>query len=62
MGNLSVTHAEILATMQFLRTHLYAAQVQIQPGDDIIISRHVYAAYKRVADVCKEIELHGICD
>jgi hypothetical protein len=39
---------------------LYAAQAQATERDDPIIMRHVYDAYKRVSDVCKEVELHGI--
>jgi alanine racemase len=56
----SVSHQEILDSLRFMRTHLYAANTQFLPGDDAIIMRHVYDAYKRVSELCKEIELHGI--
>ena len=55
-----VTPTEVLDCLRFVRTHLYAAQAQAVPGDDTIITRHVYDAYKRVSDVCREIEINGI--
>ena len=55
-----VSNKELLDSLKFIRTHLYAAQAQFAPGDDVIISRHVYDAYKRAQELCKEIELNGI--
>lgn len=60
MDNLAVSKQEITDSLRFLRAHLYAAQAQMKPGDDAIIMRHVYDAYKRASELCKEVELHGI--
>jgi hypothetical protein len=60
MSNQHVSPTEVLECLRFVRTHLYAAQAQAVPGDDTIIMRHVYDAYKRVSEVCKEIEINGI--
>ena len=60
MSDQHVTPKEVMDCLRFVRTHLYAAQAQAAPGDDAIITRHVYDAYKRVSDVCREIEIHGI--
>lgn len=60
MSDKRVTPTEVLDCLRFVRTHLYAAQAQAAPGDDAIITRHVYDAYKRVSDVCREIEINGI--
>ena len=60
MTDKHVTPNEVLDCLRFVRTHLYAAQAQAAPGDDTIITRHVYDAYKRVSDVCREIEINGI--
>ena len=60
MSDQHVTPKEVMDCLRFVRTHLYAAQAQAAPGDDAIITRHVYDAYKRVSDVCREIETHGI--
>lgn len=60
MSDKHVTPTEVLDCLRFVRTHLYAAQAQASPGDDTIITRHVYDAYKRVSDVCREIEINGI--
>lgn len=57
---LAVRTCEVINALRFVRTHLYAAQAQAQPGDDPIIMRHVYDAYRRIADLTKEVELHGI--
>ena len=60
MSDKHVTPKEVMDCLRFVRTHLYAAQAQAVPGDDTIITRHVYDAYKRVSDVCNEIEIWGI--
>ena len=60
MSDKHVTPTEVLDCLRFVRTHLYAAQAQAVPSDDTIITRHVYDAYKRVSDVCREIEINGI--
>lgn len=60
--NIPVTKAEVLASLRFIRTHLYAAQAQLTESDDAIVMRHIYDAYKRVQDVCWEVELNGIDD
>jgi hypothetical protein len=60
MSDKHVTPTEVLDCLRFVRTHLYAAQAQAVPGDDTSITRHVYDAYKRVSDVCREIEINGI--
>lgn len=60
MSDKRVTPTEVLDCLRFVRAHLYAAQAQAAPGDDTIITRHVYDAYKRVSDVCREIEINGI--
>ena len=57
---LAVSPQEVTEALRFVRTHLYAAQAQASPGDDSIIMRHVYDAYRRIADLTKEVELHGI--
>ena len=57
---LAVSPQEVTEALRFVRTHLYAAQAQASPGDDAIIMRHVYDAYRRIADLTKEVELHGI--
>lgn len=58
--NIPVTKAEVLASLRFIRTHLYAAQAQLTESDDAIVMRHIYDAYKRVQEVCREVELNGI--
>ena len=55
-----VSNKELLDSLNFIRTHLYAAQAQFVPGHDVIISRHVYDAYKRAQELYKEVELNGI--
>ena len=62
MINIPVTKAEVLASLRFIRMHLYAAQAQLTETDDAIVMRHIYDAYKRVQEVCKEVELNGIED
>ena len=57
---LAVSPQEVTEALRFVRTHLYAAQAQASPGDDSIIMRHVYDAYRRIADLTNEVELHGI--
>ena len=57
---LAVSPQEVTEALRFVRTHPYAAQAQASPGDDSIIMRHVYDAYRRIADLTKEVELHGI--
>jgi hypothetical protein len=60
MSDQHVSPTEVMECLRFVRTHLYAAQAQAVPGDDTIIMRHVYDAYRRVSEVCKEIEVNGI--
>jgi hypothetical protein len=62
MSDQHVSPTEVLECLRFARTHLYAAQAQAVPCDDtiIIIMRHVYDAYRRVSEVCNQIEIWGI--
>jgi len=60
MSDQHVSPAEVLECLRFARTHLYAARAQAVPGDDTIIMRHVYDAYKRVSEICNQIEIWGI--
>lgn|SRR5574343_616982 len=60
MSDKHVTPKEVVDSLRFVRSHLYAAQAQAIPGDDVIITRHVYDAYKRVEEVLLEIEINGI--
>lgn len=59
-NKLPLTTLEVLQALQFARTHLYAAQAQFTHGDDVIIIRHVYDAYKRISEVAREVERFGI--
>jgi hypothetical protein len=60
MSDQHVSPTEVLECLRFVRTHLYAAQAQAVPGDDTIIMRHVYDAYRRVSEVCNQIEIWGV--
>ena len=56
----AVRLSELVGALRYVRTHLYAAQAQMTERDDAIISRHVYDAYKRIVDLTREVELHGV--
>lgn len=58
--NQSVSLNELIASLRYVRAHLYSAQAQFNYGDDTIIVRHVYDAYRRIAELTKTIELHGV--
>ena len=58
-SDLVVSVPELIGRLSYIRTRLYAAQAQVSPGDDVIITRHVYDAYRAVADLIRTIQQHG---
>ncbi len=58
-----VKHSELLECLRFIRGHLYAATVQLQPRDDYVIANHIETAYRRCVEVLRESDLRpGILD
>lgn len=57
---LAVSAIDVVECLRFIRSHLYAAQAQINERDDAIIVNHIHCAYQRASDVCREIETYGI--
>ena len=54
--NAMVRNSELLECLRFIRGHLYAATIQIQPRDDRIISNHINEAYTRCVELLRECD------
>ena len=51
-----VRNSELLECLRFIRGHLYAATIQIQPSDDRMIANHINEAYTRCAELLRECD------